>query len=444
MKSNATIHILHFGPLIDQKIEVSPFMIFTGNSGLGKSYANYLVYYLMRIFSGTDSLILSLVSKKLKIREKQNSTSMEITLNEIESSINNNVENFMRAFLGDDRLKCDVKYHFTDDTINDRTLRIQFSLSEHNQKLGEELFHIVQTNTKINEEIAGKEMYMAESNTKEVIASIITRNVLVFLQNRIFGQNIGRAVILPPARGAIVGESFSLKDSVTASCKMYEYFLKDYDLALRSVSIHMLSKENQDSSFFVNRVKELLHGDIISDKGIQYLELTGGKRIPLTAAASSVKELSPFLFFLKNRSTSKLSFCIEEPEAHLHPSMQIDLADMIAACRNKGMFFQMTTHSDYFIHRINQLLQLGNLRRQNKDVYEKLQAELKLNHRFYLNEEDVICYYFYQETDVDSVIIEQLKITEGVLPMNTFYAASGALVDFERKLIDVEDSLNNG
>ena len=125
-----------------------------------------------------------------------------------------------------------------------------------------------------------------------------------------------------------MGENYSLKESVTSSCKMYDYFLRDYDLSQRMVGF--MRSKNEEQTFFTNRVKELLHGDLVSEKGIQYLVLSKDKRIPLTAAASSVKELSPFLFFLRNHSDAIFSFCIEEPEAHLHPTMQIDLADLIA------------------------------------------------------------------------------------------------------------------
>ena len=48
MKINdISIRVHRFGPLEKVSFKLAPMMIFTGKSSLGKSYANYLVYYLM-------------------------------------------------------------------------------------------------------------------------------------------------------------------------------------------------------------------------------------------------------------------------------------------------------------------------------------------------------------------------------------------------------------
>lgn len=423
MKSNILINIHEFGPLREQLIEFAPFLVFTGNSGLGKSYANYLVYYMMR--SLTSETLQPLLSKKIK------KDSFELSLNEVEDCLNSHVEDFMRDFLGFHDLTCCVEYCLYDReqqkvpsygvTIEKRNFQVD------NPNVAD---HFEMLSIKIN----GEESRVVVSSDAEIDKSfVVASSFSQYIQRQLFGSTISRAVILPPARGAIVGENYSLKESITSSCKMYDYFLRDYELSQRSSFLKR--KEDEESSFYANRVKNLLHGDLISEKGIQYLIIGKDKRVPLTAAASSIKELSPFLFFLKNHSNKLFSFCIEEPEAHLHPTMQVSLADLIAACRNKGMMFQMTTHSDYFIQRINQLLRLGRLQLQDPASFSEFQTMYKWNRRFYLQKDDVVCYFFHEDNK-GRVCAEKLEIEDGVLPMKTFYQAINELSAFEEYLKD--------
>ena len=432
MKSKVLIGIHEFGPLRNQVIEFAPFLLFTGHSGLGKSYANYLVYYLMRSF--TAPMWFDIVGKKW---EKQKENRIELSVNEIFGCINAKVQDFMRGFLGDPGLLCDVEYRYEyDDTEFDPILKIEYYQSRIDTE-GEiaEAFQLSSALTRVN----GSPFPMAFlATTPNADQMNIGRAISSYLQKIFFGQQFFKSIILPPARGALVGETYSIKEKVTSTCKMYDYFLRDYDFMLRP--LRKKEHDMEDSAFYTNRVSALLHGELQSEKGVQYLILPSGKRIPITSAASSVKELSPFLFYLKNLSDWNSTFCIEEPEAHLHPTMQMDLADLIAACRNKGMMFHMTTHSDYFIMRINQLLRIGKMRKENPQFYKQFQADHMLNRRFYLNEEDVVCYYFSEEND--SVAVTKLPFEDGVLPMNTFYEAMSRVSEFDRMLDDeYEESL---
>lgn len=48
------IHIEELGPIKNADITLAPVMIFTGASNLGKSYTNFLAYYIFNLFLGTD------------------------------------------------------------------------------------------------------------------------------------------------------------------------------------------------------------------------------------------------------------------------------------------------------------------------------------------------------------------------------------------------------
>ena len=44
--NKVTFNINQLGAIKDSKIEMKPFMLFSGESGLGKSYAAFLIHYL--------------------------------------------------------------------------------------------------------------------------------------------------------------------------------------------------------------------------------------------------------------------------------------------------------------------------------------------------------------------------------------------------------------
>jgi hypothetical protein len=165
-------------------------------------------------------------------------------------------------------------------------------------------------------------------------------------------------------------------------------------------------------------VKKIVNGDIITEENEVFIQFDDGARIPISSAASSIKELAPLFFVLEATPFLELySVLFEEPEAHVHPLKQQIVADIVTRCVNKGMIFQITTHSDFFVTRINQLLRLGNIKKANEQVFEQYCAENDHNKNLYLNNDDMIGYYFSREGN--GVKIYSLDISNGI-PFNTF------------------------
>ena len=198
--------------------------------------------------------------------------------------------------------------------------------------------------------INGQKIY--QSFNPDELLSILVSSLDYYLIKYLFHTPLVKSVILPPARGAYVGETYSTKNNIAAATGMFRLFLRDYDMA---VSSGFPMENESDKQFFESQIQKIVNGKLISEKGNQYLKLANGQVIPMTAAASSIKELSPLLFYLMNWSDKELSICLEEPEAHLHLDMQVNVANLLAAVKNKGSFIQLTTHSDYFLQRINQI-----------------------------------------------------------------------------------------
>lgn len=417
------IIINEFGPLSNQTITLAPFMIFTGKSGLGKSYANYLTYYFFSSF--TEGRLKGLVENKIK--KNRTDQQFTITEDELRQWLNNGVQEFMRDFLGDDSLTCQVNFSFS--LGKDKQLNISYTEEELNKESQNNIF-----NTTAKVTINGRIDYFPFTLNPEGASGIIAVSLSSHLKQNLFEQQIVKSIILPPARGAYVGENYTTKDRIASSTGMYRLFLRDSDQSLIS-----LIGGKPDRQFFTSQIEKLIDGKLVSEKGLQSLTLPNGHKISLTASASSIKELSPLLYYMMNWSNMPLSICLEEPEAHLHPDMQVDIANLLAALFNKQSFLQLTTHSDYFLQRINQLIKIGYIRQEQPEAYKQLCKDQKLNNRFYLDANQIKAYYFYADENHQSHV-EELKIGRNGIPFSTFFDTVKRLREEEDYLNDILDS----
>lgn len=80
--------------------------------------------------------------------------------------------------------------------------------------------------------------------------------------------------------------------------------------------------------------------------------------IPLHLASSSVRGLSDLYFYLHHFAGPGDLLIIDEPESHLSPGNQVLMARLLVFCVNSGLKVLITTHSDYLIKEINNLIML--------------------------------------------------------------------------------------
>lgn len=394
------------GPITDSEIVFKPFMVFTGESGLGKSYTALLWYNL--ITSLTPARIQEFISKKMNGSVKEELT---FKFKDFRMWLNQNTAAFLGYLLGNNNFDCQVNYVFEID--DDKSIEMK-------------RLH--------DEDASGFTRYSINGDI-DVFPLDLEDNVLMmsfslhgYLSELCFGKNYLRPLILPPARAAFMGAN------TTSPIGMYRDFLAQLD-DLKTPS-RIISPDNQ---FYVNYIAKLADGEIVLENGSVFLQFESGEKIPVSAAASSVKELMPFLLMLqngKNRQYNSLLF--EEPEAHVHPKKQFLVMDMLARCCNKGMLIQMTTHSDYLLGRMNQLLVLGKIREKSMEAFENFCNEHLFNKKLYLHTEQVGGYYFKREND--RVVIEEQDLSLG-LPFNSFENTVKSQMELSADINDLAESL---
>lgn len=403
---NIRIIIDKLGPITDSEIVFKPFMVFTGESGLGKSYTAFLWYNL--ITSLTPMRLQEFITKKINGSVKEELT---FKFKDFRMWLNQNTAAFFGYLLGNNNFNCQVNYVF--ETDDDKPVEMK-------------RLH--------DEDASGFTRYSINGDI-DVFPLDLEDNVLMmsfslhgYLSKLCFGKNYLRPLILPPARAAFMGAN------TTSPIGMYRDFLAQLD-DLKTPS-RIISPDNQ---FFVNYIAKLSDGEIVLENGSVFLQFESGEKIPVSAAASSVKELMPFLLMLQNGKIRQYnSLLFEEPEAHVHPKKQFLLMDMLARCCNKGMLIQMTTHSDYLLGRMNQLLVLGKIREKSMEAFEIFCKEHQFNKNLYLHTEQIGGYYFKREND--RVVIEEQDLSLG-LPFNSFENTVKSQMELSADINDLAESL---
>jgi len=95
------------------------------------------------------------------------------------------------------------------------------------------------------------------------------------------------------------------------------------------------------------------------------------KKLPLHLASSMVKSLGGLVIYLRHLARKHDHIIIDEPELNLHPSTQVRLARLLAKIANQGIKLLISTHSDYIINELSNLILLANDFEEKEALREK-------------------------------------------------------------------------
>ena len=127
---------------------------------------------------------------------------------------------------------------------------------------------------------------------------------------------------------------------------------------------------------FSNDIKKLMDGYYAaSGDAIEFRSVARREHrftIPLHLASSSARGLSDLYFFLRHVARRNHLLIIDEPESHLDTANQVLLARLLARLVEAGLKVLLTTHSDYLIKEINNLIMLSRSFNNKTRVVKKL------------------------------------------------------------------------
>ena len=133
--------------------------------------------------------------------------------------------------------------------------------------------------------------------------------------------------------------------------------ISDYILNIAAIN----SSKQGEFGNFVNFLEEkIIEGSVVFDelqKKLKYKSNRTGLVSELHEASSMIAEISPLVAYLKYILQKKNSILfIEEPEAHLHPKVQVEMMKVFVELAKSGVKVVMTTHSDFMMNELSNTL----------------------------------------------------------------------------------------
>jgi hypothetical protein len=408
-KIKIVVHSL--GKIRDAEIEISPLTIFCGDSGLGKSYLAMLVHYFYAILWEKRSRLTQFFKskgfdyKKMVSSFRGEGEALRFSKKELEEWLAKDAIEYLRYLLKNDTLQGSIGITLSSKVPDE----IIFNYKE--ELVGivndDEVYVLLSTNhislrvgTKLNNNIGDE--------TMSPFSVVLAAELITLL----FGdyKALAKAYCLPPSRGPVMTENVEPKSGLYAEFKRQKEELES--------ATELKSSVSEDLS---KLIRDILEGEIVQEDGGEYTYITRDAKIPLSAAAASIREIAPLTLIAKRNNVKTISVLFEEPEAHLHPLKQRMVADIVAAFVTAGASMQITTHSDYFLRRINELILMNELKEKNEHIFMAFCSEYNVNEKTALDSKLISAYYLSERED-STVDVEKQNLENGI-PFTSFYKA---------------------
>ena len=403
------VRIDQLGRIRDSEIQVSPLMVFSGESGLGKSYLALLCHYFFELLINTSRLNHFFVDNNIDFNVlskdfKDAGTALEIKKQDLEAWMAKDAILYLRYMLGYDGISGQIEITLP-ESIPD-TMAFTYKNELTGLVNEEDLYTILSL---------GNLRFRIQEKTQfdESPFAFLLRFVLI---DYIFGnyQMLDSTFVLPPSRGPI------LTEQIIPTTGMYSEFLNDM------AGLNRIKPRPDTASEIVLKLfRTILEGEVNKEE-TTYIYTTNDASMPVSAAAASIREIAPLQILAKKQDVSRCAILVEEPEAHLHPLKQRMMADIIGALSHNGAIMQITTHSDYFLRRLNELIMFAKAKKttDDPDKLRTLSEKVNIVEDMSIDESIIGAYLLRKQADNTSIAVKQ-DISNGI----PFAAFRDAIMD---------------
>ena len=403
------VRIDQLGRIRNSEILVSPLMVFSGESGLGKSYLALLCHYFFELLINTSRLNHFFVDNNIDFNIlakdfKDVGTALEIKKQDLEAWMAKDAILYLRYMLGYDGISGQIEITLPESIPDTMAFTYKNELTGLVDK--EEIYTILSL---------GNLRFRIQEKTQfdESPFAFLLRFVLI---DYIFGnyQMLDSTFVLPPSRGPI------LTEQIIPTTGMYLEFLNDMTGLNR-----IKPRPDTASEIVLKLFRTILEGEVNKEE-TTYIYTTNDASMPVSAAAASIREIAPLQILAKKQDVSRCAILVEEPEAHLHPLKQRMMADIIGALSHNGAIMQITTHSDYFLRRLNELIMFAKAKKttDDSDKLRTLSEKVNIVEDMSIDESIIGAYLLRKQADNTSIAVKQ-DISNGI----PFAAFRDAILD---------------
>jgi predicted ATPase len=422
------IKVSNLGIISEGTIDLSKkISLFCGQNGTGKTYLAYVIYGLLknRLRFDEDNEIVDKLIENSRVTINIDFQSIF----DFKQSMFARTKNSLSDFFGigeDDSKKLFPKFKIentetekefksriisTEFTTNIKIFNIEFSLT----KLKGETQITISLNENISTPLrlgllrgyikSSIESFLAFYPIKDVVMFPVERNSINTFSKQLSIRKQDRfdTMLLFKDKEKDIRKIESLLD-----LKRYPLSISD-ELRVADDLVEIKKQKSKFYDFAEELERELLLGEVnISNDGeILFIPNNSpSTKLPIQMTASIIKTLSSLVVYLKHRAEDNDLIIIDEPEINLHPENQIILTRIFARLANKGFRLLISTHSDYIVRELNNLLILS--RKDNTSVMKNAE-EFSYKNDEYINQEDLGVYAFKFDNKVN---IEQIPVTE--------------------------------
>ena len=441
---DAHINVQNFGPIEKAEIDLRPLTVFVGESNTGKTYLAALIYALHQHFEGFSQLpwansaasFLGLVygprrrfspslqdkveQEKLEMLEKLNTPGCPFKLSDLPQQMHAQIESRLE---NQEDFTNELKRCFDLESASklirfignqDNELKVSLSVGEHDKTYWNFEARVTGSADPTITEHIDPDMILLDAKDK-------TRNLGDLLDILLIPQGAGgKSYYLPAARSGIMQSH-----GVIATALIKRATRIGLDRLEVSTFSGMIAdfleqivqyKERKRSSSSIRRVAEQLETELLEGK-IEVKRPTSEaypeflyrpdqvkEGLRMSHSSAMVSELAPLVLFLRGIVKQGDLLIIEEPESHLHPSAQTKIAQTLARLVRAGVRVLITTHSNWLLQQIGNLIREGELRKQGESTSELSD---------WLKEEEVGAWWFHKNKPVTELPFD---LTEGIEP----------------------------
>lgn len=377
--------VKNFGKIEDARICINKFTVLVGPNNSGKTF-------LMQLAHGINDEITDLVDasdiKELIVDEVNGYQKYIIDIHNIDK-----LENIMNKKLYE--RKENIVRDIFKKNIEIEELKLEIELDK------DEVYEIEYIDKNVDVELI-KSKINAPQNIEKYIEE--EKNIVVIKQygaqnliNRLayIGINTQNNILYYPLKYIFTKKSLFMPASRTGLMLLYkEYFANKADDAMNFYIdknghliqeitygditrptyeflrfLQMYNDENKNE-YYLDELKffdrNIIEGHILVNKQgrFAYKQDNYDDNIPMYLASSMINEVAPIALALNNSAYNQL--IIDEVEASLHPQKQQELVRLLIRLSNKNMSLIVSTHSDTFVSKINNLYVLSNKENANK------------------------------------------------------------------------------
>ena len=418
------IEVRNFGPVAKGLVDLRPLTVFVGPSNTGKTYLSILVYALHRSLGGFQRLPAShaslnfpydligysrpgqgLQSDNPVLKQTvsdliKNTQQPSIRYSDLPASVRSNMQAVLQdpELLGSDLelelkrcLDCGTNSDFIRLPSEQHELSIALRVAEADRCLWHFSMKMTGDRTTVAGDIEDLELTHAEAASADLKLAQL-RHKLSQTPRLISGNDIldlahdgekdnGTMHYLPAARSGIMQSHRVIASSLIARSTraglerppelptfsgvvadfMQRIILYRSEDPTGNDALRELANALEQETLAGHIGTREIHGGYTD---FAYRPLGTVADIPLTRASSMVTELAPVVLFIHSLVRVGDTLIVEEPEAHLHPAAQTRMAATLARLVRAGVRVLITTHSDWLLKEIGNLMREGALAEQ--------------------------------------------------------------------------------